>query len=158
MTRSWRRCALWPVHEPCPRPQGRTLSPEAEQVIGFRTPPLLRPLYSEVANGGFGLDDDIPGVGEGQAQGNFYDIAELYQDGPGPSGRIPAGLVLIYDWDCTTGHWSTSVTLRATCGATTRESSGAKGFCRCRSELGDLARPRDGPAPVWATGMLSHVG
>ncbi|MER6978221.1 hypothetical protein ABT317_14710 [Streptomyces carpinensis] len=64
-------------------------------------PPLLRRLYSEVANGGFGPDDGILGVSGGHEQGNFYDIAELYQDGPDPSGRIPAGLVLVYDWGCT---------------------------------------------------------
>ncbi|MER5905528.1 hypothetical protein ABT150_36495 [Streptomyces mirabilis] len=34
-------------------------------------------------------------------QANFRDIDELYQDGPDPSGEIPAGRVLIYDWGCT---------------------------------------------------------
>ncbi|MGW5431980.1 hypothetical protein ACWET9_33030 [Streptomyces sp. NPDC004059] len=84
-----------------PPPAGPDAVADAEQVIGFRTPPLLRRLYSEVANGGFGPNDGILGVSGGHAQGNFYDIAELYQDGPDPSGRIPAGLVLIYDWGCT---------------------------------------------------------
>ncbi|TXJ85233.1 SMI1/KNR4 family protein [Streptomyces lavendulae] len=73
----------------------------AEEVIGFPLPPLLRRLYVEVANGGFGPNEGILGVRGGAAQGNFADIAELYQDGPDPSGRIPAGLVLIYDWGCT---------------------------------------------------------
>ncbi|MEV5172160.1 SMI1/KNR4 family protein [Streptomyces flaveolus] len=72
----------------------------AEEVIGFPLPPLLRRLYVEVANGGFGPDEGVLGVSGGAAQGNFADIAELYQDGPDPSGRIPAGLVLIYDWGC----------------------------------------------------------
>ncbi|MEU2063800.1 SMI1/KNR4 family protein [Streptomyces sp. NPDC013455] len=74
---------------------------EAEQTIGFPTPPLLRRLYTEVANGEFGPDEGILGVRGGHAQGHFLDIAELYQDGPDPSGHIPAGLVLIYDWGCT---------------------------------------------------------
>jgi hypothetical protein len=74
---------------------------DAEQIIGFRMPPLLRRLYSEVANGGVGPDDGILGVSGGHPQGNFFDIAELYQDGPDPSGRVRAGLVLLYDWGCT---------------------------------------------------------
>ncbi|MDX6329418.1 MAG: hypothetical protein QOI83_1801 [Streptomycetaceae bacterium] len=32
---------------------------EAEEVIGFPLPPLLRRLYLEVANGGFGPDEGI---------------------------------------------------------------------------------------------------
>ncbi|MDQ1009948.1 hypothetical protein QFZ82_004433 [Streptomyces sp. V4I23] len=74
---------------------------EAEEAIGFPLPPLLRRLYLEVANGGFGPDEGILGVSGGRAQGNFGEIAELYQDGPDPSGRIPAGLVPVYDWGCT---------------------------------------------------------
>ncbi|MFE5096176.1 SMI1/KNR4 family protein [Streptomyces sp. NPDC056638] len=74
---------------------------ETEEVIGFLLPPLLRRLYIEVANGGFGPDEGILGVRGGAFQGNFADIAELYQDGPDSSGHIPAGLVLIYDWGCT---------------------------------------------------------
>ncbi|MFC8512815.1 SMI1/KNR4 family protein [Streptomyces sp. NPDC057257] len=88
--------------------QARTLPPPAtpeavaaaEDVIGFPLPSLLRRLYGEVANGGFGPNEGILGVSGGSAQGHFADIAELYQDGPDPSGRIPAGLVLIYDWGC----------------------------------------------------------
>ncbi|MFJ3642733.1 SMI1/KNR4 family protein [Streptomyces sp. NPDC090108] len=73
----------------------------AEKTIGFPVPPLLRRLYLEVANGGFGPAEGILGVRGGAAQGNFRDIAELYEDGPDPSGHIPAGVVLIYDWGCT---------------------------------------------------------
>ncbi|MFI2371764.1 SMI1/KNR4 family protein [Streptomyces sp. NPDC018833] len=81
-----------------PPPAAPEAIAEAEQTIGFPLPPLLRRLYLEVANGGFGPDEGILGVSGGRAQGNFWDIAELYEDGPDPSGRIPAGLVLIYDW------------------------------------------------------------
>ncbi|MFG3011123.1 SMI1/KNR4 family protein [Streptomyces cinerochromogenes] len=84
-----------------PPPAGADAIDEAERVIGFRTPPLLRRLYGEVANGGFGPEDGVLGVSGGHAQGDFRDIAELYQDGPDPSGRVPAGLVLLYDWGCT---------------------------------------------------------
>jgi hypothetical protein len=72
----------------------------AEEAIGFSLPPLLRRLYVEVANGGFGAKEGILGVGGGAAQSNFADVAELYQDGSNPSGRIPVGLVLIYAWGC----------------------------------------------------------
>ncbi|MEV6055180.1 SMI1/KNR4 family protein [Streptomyces sp. NPDC052107] len=74
---------------------------EAEAAIGFPLPSLLPRLYSEVANGGFGPGEGILGVRGGCPQGNFYDIAELYQDGPDPTGEIPAGFVLLYDWGCT---------------------------------------------------------
>ncbi|WP_127361691.1 SMI1/KNR4 family protein [Actinacidiphila soli] len=113
---------------PPARPEGVA---EAEEIIGFPLPALLRRLYLEVANGGFGPGEGILGVSGGRAQGNFADIAELYQDGPDPSGRIPAGLVLLYDWGDTIWslvdfrdpagsmwcnhegeHWSQGITLR----------------------------------------------
>lgn len=84
-----------------PPPASPEAVAEAERVIGFPAPPLLRRLYTEVANGGFGPEGGILGVRGGHPQDNFSDIAELYQDGPDPSGVIPAGLVLIYDWGCT---------------------------------------------------------
>ncbi len=74
---------------------------EAEEIIGFPLPPLLRRLYLEVANGGFGPAQGILGVRGGACQGDWNDLAEIYQDGPDPSGRIPAGLVPVYDWGCT---------------------------------------------------------
>ncbi|GEJ99353.1 hypothetical protein TNCT1_16300 [Streptomyces sp. 1-11] len=86
---------------PLPTPASPKAVAEAERVIGFPVPPLLRRLYTEVANGGFGPGEGVLGVSGGRPQGNFCDIAELYQDGPDPSGRVPAGLVLIYDWGCT---------------------------------------------------------
>ncbi|MEW2625747.1 SMI1/KNR4 family protein [Streptomyces sp. NPDC048106] len=75
---------------------------EAERIIGFRVPPLLRRLYLDVANGGFGPGRGVLGVRGGNWDGgNFQHIAELYEQGPDPSGRIPAGMVLLYDWGCT---------------------------------------------------------
>ncbi|MQY34418.1 hypothetical protein SRB17_23870 [Streptomyces sp. RB17] len=87
---------------------GRVLPPatpqalaEAEASIGCPLPPLLRRLYSEVTNGGFGPGQGILGVRGGRPQGNFYDITDLHQEGPDPSGKIPAGFVLLHDWGCT---------------------------------------------------------
>ncbi|MCM2422348.1 SMI1/KNR4 family protein [Streptomyces sp. RKAG293] len=77
---------------------------EAESVIGFPLPPLLRRLYLEVANGGFGPGEGILGVRGGASQGDWSELAEIYRDGPDPSGRIPAGVVPVYDWGCTV--WS----------------------------------------------------
>lgn len=75
---------------------------EAEQVIGFPVPPLLRRLYLEVSNGGFG--PGVLGVRGGFADGTFLDIADLYREGPDPSGKVPAGVVLLHDWGCS--MWS----------------------------------------------------
>lgn len=74
---------------------------EAERTIGFAVPPLLRRLYLVVANGGFGPDEGILGVRGGASQGDWSHLAEIYEDGPDPSGVIPAGLVPVYDWGCT---------------------------------------------------------
>ncbi|MGW0509085.1 SMI1/KNR4 family protein [Streptomyces olivaceoviridis] len=84
---------------PAPAPPAAVT--EAEQTIGFPLPPLLRRLYLEVANGGFGPDEGILGVRGGASQGDWNDLAEIYQEGPDPSGQIPAGLVPVYDWGCT---------------------------------------------------------
>ncbi|MFD9904036.1 SMI1/KNR4 family protein [Streptomyces sp. NPDC059063] len=74
---------------------------EAEQVIGFPLPPLLHRLYLDVANGGFGPNEGILGVRGGASQGDWRDLAEIHQYGPDPSGRVPVGLVPVYDWGCT---------------------------------------------------------
>ncbi|MEV7123002.1 SMI1/KNR4 family protein [Kitasatospora griseola] len=74
---------------------------EAERVIGFAFPTLLRRLYTEVSNGGFGPIDGVPPVDVGSWQEH---IATPYENGPDPSGRIPAGVVPLYDWGCT--MWS----------------------------------------------------
>jgi hypothetical protein len=114
---------------------------EAEEVIGFPLPPLLRRLYLELANGGFGPAEGILGVSGGRAQGNFWDIAELYRDGPDPSGCIPAGLVLIYDWGCTI--WSL---------VDFRDPAGAM-WCTHEGELW----PQGIDLAEWLTGTLAET-
>jgi SMI1/KNR4 family protein SUKH-1 len=42
---------------------------EAEHIIGYPLPPLLRRLYAEVANGGFGPFDGVEGVEGGHTDG-----------------------------------------------------------------------------------------
>ncbi|MGH4035246.1 SMI1/KNR4 family protein [Actinomycetota bacterium Odt1-20B] len=83
-----------------PAPATREAITEAEQVIGFPLPSLLHRLYLDVANGGFGPNEGILGVRGGASQGDWEDLAEIYQHGPDPSGRIPVGLVPVYDWGC----------------------------------------------------------
>ncbi|MFF0205946.1 SMI1/KNR4 family protein [Streptomyces sp. NPDC005017] len=87
-----------------PAPATLAAVTDAEEAIGFSLPPLLRRLYLEVANGGFGPDDGVLGVTGGAAQGDWNDLAEIYRDGPDPSGRVPAGVVPLYDWGDTV--WS----------------------------------------------------
>jgi hypothetical protein len=77
---------------------------EAEAAIGFPVPVVLRRLYLEVANGGFGPRSGIMGVRghEYFTGGDYADIVECYGDGPGEDsgyGFFP-GLVSLLDWGC----------------------------------------------------------
>src|SRR5690242_12415879 len=51
----------------------------AEQALGFALPPLLRQLYLEVGNGGFGPGYGLSGVPEGAVDDTGYHIVDLYQ-------------------------------------------------------------------------------
>ncbi|MFD0598511.1 SMI1/KNR4 family protein [Catellatospora coxensis] len=98
---------------PHPRPRGRLPAwdgparvatqaeiAEAEHVIGFPVPPLLRRIYLEVANGGFGPWDSVIGVGESAWTSDALDIVELYQGfSTRPEGH-PPGMVPVYDVGC----------------------------------------------------------
>ncbi|MGH4031337.1 hypothetical protein ACQB60_20655 [Actinomycetota bacterium Odt1-20B] len=55
-----------------PAPATEAAVTEAELVIGFPLPPLLRRLYLEVANGGFGPGEGIVGVRGGASQGDRW--------------------------------------------------------------------------------------
>ncbi len=72
---------------------------EAEQVIGFPVPPLLRRIYLEVANGGFGPRDDVPGVGDDAWTSEDMDIVAMYEETSGRPGH-PPGVVPVYDVGC----------------------------------------------------------
>jgi hypothetical protein len=80
-------------------------SPEAvagaEEVIGYRLPRLLRRLYLEVANGGFGPCGDVLGVPGGPWVGDWADIVDVHQAfGSGPEPNAPAWMVWLLDWGC----------------------------------------------------------
>ncbi|TYB69281.1 SMI1/KNR4 family protein [Nonomuraea sp. PA05] len=75
---------------------------DAERAIGHPLPPLLRRLYLEVANGGFGPRDGILGVAGSQYEhhGEVADIVEMNQ---GTRADWP-GRLWLFDWGC--GIWS----------------------------------------------------
>ncbi|MGW2525034.1 SMI1/KNR4 family protein [Streptomyces sp. NPDC001617] len=71
----------------------------AEEVFGYPLPPLLRRLYLEVANGGFGPRSGILGVPGGEWRGNWADIVDVYQAfSSAPDNPVPDGLIWLFDW------------------------------------------------------------
>jgi hypothetical protein len=76
----------------------------AEASLGFRLPPLLRRLYLEVANGGFGPANGLEGV-PSLSHECGADIVVLYKayargDPEEPRLRWPYGLVPLVDLGC----------------------------------------------------------
>jgi aminoglycoside phosphotransferase len=86
-----------------PQPATQEAVLEAEAAIGFLVPTVLRRLYVEVANGGFGPRFAVMGV-----RGHDYftcddyaDIVESYGDGPDEESEYGfPGLVWPLDWGC----------------------------------------------------------
>jgi len=75
---------------------------EAEAAIGFPIPQILRRVYLEVANGGFGPRFDVMGVrGHNYFVGGDYaDIVECYGS-PDTNDPFPmSGKVWLLDWGC----------------------------------------------------------
>jgi SMI1 / KNR4 family (SUKH-1) len=76
----------------------------AEHTLHFSLPPLLRRLYIEVGNGGFGPGYGLLGL-EGGALSDGYTIVDLYQafrtpDAHDPAWHWPAGLLPICHLGC----------------------------------------------------------
>ncbi|MFC5642266.1 SMI1/KNR4 family protein [Kitasatospora cinereorecta] len=74
----------------------------AEQLVGFELPVLLRRLYTEVANGGFGPDYHLfPLTGDGRtAVAAYRNEYGSDQDGVRPSRHWPRGVLPVLDWGC----------------------------------------------------------
>ncbi|GIG00850.1 SMI1/KNR4 family protein [Catellatospora citrea] len=72
---------------------------ESEQLIGFAMPPLLRRIYLEAANGGFGPRDSVLGVGDGAWTDEDADLITRYQEVSGRPGH-PPGVVPLHDVGC----------------------------------------------------------
>jgi SMI1 / KNR4 family (SUKH-1) len=77
---------------------------EAEATIGFQLPPLLRRLYVEVANGGFGPGYGILGIRAGHKDDSRRTALDLYRQAhDGPSAWWPflqPSLLPICHWGC----------------------------------------------------------
>ncbi|WP_157519353.1 SMI1/KNR4 family protein [Herbidospora mongoliensis] len=77
-------------------------SPEAisqvEEVIGHPLPPLLRRLYLEVANGGFGPREGILGVA-GSEYEHHFEVADILDWYPDTRDDWP-GMLWLFDWGC----------------------------------------------------------
>jgi hypothetical protein len=69
-----------PAERPLPPPATRDQLDAAERRIGFVLPPLLRRLYAEVANGGFGPGPGILGVQGGWKNDHGKTIEDLHAE------------------------------------------------------------------------------
>lgn len=77
---------------------------EAENLIGYRLPPLLRRLYLEAGNGGFGPGYGILGLRDGHRGDTRRTALGLYREAHGTSSTgwsfLPASLLPICHWGC----------------------------------------------------------
>ncbi|WP_326779178.1 SMI1/KNR4 family protein [Streptomyces sp. NBC_01445] len=71
-----------------------------EQMVGHPMPQLLRRLYREVANGGFGPWDVVSLTDTGDWFSDCADITEAYRDFADPEKGLPPGIVALMDRGC----------------------------------------------------------
>ncbi len=81
----------------------------AEEDLGFSLPPLLRRIYTEVANGGFGYSYGLLGLLAGPRDDEDRDAVQLYLDSrdidpDDPHWQWPHGLLPIADLGCNMLH------------------------------------------------------
>ncbi|TDD27269.1 SMI1/KNR4 family protein [Actinomadura sp. KC06] len=82
-----------------PPPASASAVADAEQKIGHHLPVLLRRLYLEVANGGFGPGDGVLGVPGTLAPDHWADIVSQYElFSSGENQLVPNGMVWLCDW------------------------------------------------------------
>jgi hypothetical protein len=74
----------------------------AENELGFPIVGLLRRLYTEVANGGFGPGEGILGIADGHGDADGRPVSALYAELRAQGW--PEGLVPLCDWGC--GAWA----------------------------------------------------
>lgn len=92
-----------PVARPLPKPADPAALDAAEARLGVALPPLLRRLYLEVANGGFGPGSGIVGVRGGWTTDRGKTIEDLHAEmadsvTENPRWVWPAGLVPLVDY------------------------------------------------------------
>jgi hypothetical protein len=90
---------------PVPAPASDEDIAEAEQIIGYPLPPLLRRLYREVANGGFGPFGGVEGlrdgyVGEGPGMLHEYVTWRNLPQEPDAPPAPPPGVLFFCDFGC----------------------------------------------------------
>ena len=96
------RSMTTPAERPLPAPASPEQLDAAERRLGFALPPLLRRLYAEVANGGFGPGPGILGTSGGWRNDHGKTIEDLHAEmleavGENPRWTWPAGLLPIVD-------------------------------------------------------------
>lgn len=91
--------------EPAPRRASERALASTEKALGFPLPTLLRTLYREIGNGGFGPDYGLIGVTGGHRSDHGRTLAELYDfqrasDPSAPGWSWPERVLPICDHGC----------------------------------------------------------
>jgi hypothetical protein len=90
---------------PLPRPASPEAIEEAERIIGYPLPPLLRRIYAEIANGGIGPEGGIEGL-PGGYMSDALDMLQTYieyqraEQQPDDSPPLPPGVLFFCDFGC----------------------------------------------------------
>ena len=94
-----------------PPPASPEAVTEAEQLIGYPLPLLLRRIYLEVANGGLGPGAGINGLRDGYVSDGHLSMLDTYvaywavpEGDPMYLLPPPRGVVFLTDWGC--AHWT----------------------------------------------------
>lgn len=99
----------YPNKLPLPEPVSEEAIAEAEQVISYPLPPLLRRIYREIANGGLGPFGGIEGLPGGHIS-DADDMLTVYQScrqaviEPGEQAPPPEGVLFFCNFGC--GMWT----------------------------------------------------
>jgi hypothetical protein len=87
----------WNWERRLPRPASPDLVAGAEQTLGFSLPPLLRRIYLEVADGGFGPGYGLFGIADGPP---FHDTLIEYYKEEHWAANWPERFLRVCHWGC----------------------------------------------------------
>ncbi|MGI5414021.1 SMI1/KNR4 family protein [Streptomyces chartreusis] len=85
------------AHQDLPGPPSVDAVRAVEMLVGQPMPPLLRRLYLEVANGGFGPWEVVSLTDTGDWFSDCADLAEAYTEFADPESPLPPGIVPVMD-------------------------------------------------------------